>query len=136
MSVLVFSSTFNKMFKLLNATWERCTIPAKPKSLVLLICKTYFARIHVLKLLSSCSNPQDSESQALSKAVMESQARKTTLSLAGAVVHRSAALLALARERAEEVTATDVLGSACLVTTLLPLTLAHISPLATSDPRV
>lgn len=90
----------------------------------------------MLKWMSVCSNPQDSESQALSKAVMETQARKTTLSLAGAVVHRSAELLALARERAEEVTATDVLGCACLVTTLLPLTLAHISPLATSDPRV
>lgn len=67
---------------------------------------------------------------------MEAQARKTTLTLAGAIVRRSAELLTLARERVEEVTATDILSSACLVTTLLPLMLAHISPLATSDPRV
>nr|CAD7200761.1 unnamed protein product [Timema douglasi] len=44
-------------------------------------------------------------------------------------------LMALARERAEDVVATEVLGSACIVTTLLPLMLAHISPLATLDPR-
>ncbi|XP_046683725.1 E3 ubiquitin-protein ligase MYCBP2 isoform X4 [Homalodisca vitripennis] len=81
------------------------------------------------------SNPQDSEGQASSKAMVEAQARRSTLTLAGAIVSRSAELLALARERAEEVTASDVLGSACLVTTLLPLMLAHISPLATSDPR-
>lgn len=67
---------------------------------------------------------------------MEMQARKTTLTLTGTVVSRCTELLALARERAEEVTSTDVLGSACLITTLLPVMLAHISPLATSDPRV
>lgn len=67
---------------------------------------------------------------------MEMQARKTTLTLAGAIVNRTSDLLALARERAEEVAVTDVLGSACLITTLLPLMVAHISPLAVSDPRV
>uniref|UniRef100_A0A1B6EGK8 PHR domain-containing protein n=1 Tax=Clastoptera arizonana TaxID=38151 RepID=A0A1B6EGK8_9HEMI len=81
------------------------------------------------------SNPQDSESQANSKTIMEMQARKTTLSLTGTVVNRCTELLALARERAEEVTSTDVLGNACLITTLLPIMLAHISPLAISDPR-
>lgn len=67
---------------------------------------------------------------------MEMQARKTTLTLAGAIVSRTSDLLALARERAEEITVSDVLGSACLITTLLPLMVAHISPLAVSDPRV
>ncbi|XP_054276655.1 E3 ubiquitin-protein ligase MYCBP2-like [Macrosteles quadrilineatus] len=83
------------------------------------------------------SNPQDSEAVARGRGVVEREARRATLSLCGAVVSRSAELLSLARARVTEEppTCTDVLGSACLVTTLLPLTLAHVSPLATSDPR-
>lgn len=82
------------------------------------------------------SSPQDSESLATNKAVAESHARRSTLSLAASVVSRSAELFSLARERAEDVSVTEVLGSACLVTTLLPLVLAHISPLAASHPKV
>nr|CAD7599383.1 unnamed protein product [Timema genevievae] len=81
------------------------------------------------------SNPQDSENQQTSKAWAELQACKCTLSMAAAIVQRCNDLMALARERAEDVVATEVLGSACIVTTLLPLMLAHISPLATLDPR-
>jgi hypothetical protein len=44
--------------------------------------------------------------------------------------------MALALERAEDQIATEVLGNACIITTLLPLVLANISPLVTLDPRV
>lgn len=66
----------------------------------------------------------------------EVQARKCTLAMTATIIQRSNEILALARERAEEVVATEVLGNAAFVTTLLPLVMAHISPLATSDPRV
>ncbi|XP_076245488.1 MYC binding protein highwire [Calliopsis andreniformis] len=81
------------------------------------------------------SNPQDSDSQHTSKAMAEVQARKCTLAMTATIIQRSNEILALAREKAEEVVATEVLGNATFVTTLLPLVMAHISPLATSDPR-
>ncbi|GLH12984.1 Probable E3 ubiquitin-protein ligase HERC2 [Gryllus bimaculatus] len=81
------------------------------------------------------SNPQDSESQQNSRAWAELQAARCTLALATAVVRRCVELAALARERSEDAAAAEVLGNACLITTLLPLMLAHISPLATLDPR-
>jgi E3 ubiquitin-protein ligase MYCBP2 len=56
--------------------------------------------------------------------------------MTSAIVQRCNDLMALARERAEDQIATEVLGNACILTTLLPLVLAHISPLATLDPRV
>lgn len=66
----------------------------------------------------------------------EVQARKCALAMTATIIQRSNEIFALARERAEEVVATEVLGNATFVTTLLPLVMAHISPLATSDPRV
>lgn len=56
--------------------------------------------------------------------------------MTAAVVQRCNDLMALALERAEDQIATEVLGSACIITTLLPLVLANISPLVTLDPRV
>lgn len=82
------------------------------------------------------SNPQDSDGQQTSKAMAEVQARKCALAMTATIIQRSNEIFALARERAEEVVATEVLGNATFVTTLLPLVMAHISPLATSDPRV
>lgn len=82
------------------------------------------------------SNPQDSDGQQTSKAMAEVQARKCALAMTATIIQRSNEIFALARERAEEVIATEVLGNATFVTTLLPLVMAHISPLATSDPRV
>ena len=82
------------------------------------------------------SNPQDSESPQTSKAVAELQARKCTLAMTTTIVQRANEILALARERAEDVVTAEILGNAAFVTTLLPLIMAHISPLATSDPRV
>ncbi|XP_076385847.1 MYC binding protein highwire isoform X12 [Megachile rotundata] len=81
------------------------------------------------------SNPQDSDGQHTSKAMAEVQARKCTLAMTTTVIQRSNEILALARERAEEVVAAEVLGNATFITTLLPLVMAYISPLATSDPR-
>ncbi|XP_012285925.1 E3 ubiquitin-protein ligase MYCBP2 [Orussus abietinus] len=82
------------------------------------------------------SNPQDSEGHRTTKAMAELQARKCTLAMTAAIVQRSNDILALAREKAEDVLSTEVLGNATFVTTLLPLVMAHISPLATSDPRI
>ncbi|XP_035719406.1 E3 ubiquitin-protein ligase MYCBP2-like isoform X2 [Vespa mandarinia] len=81
------------------------------------------------------SNPQDSDGQHTSQAIAEVQARKCTLAMTATIIQRSNEIFALARERAEEVTASEVLGNAAFVTTLLPLVMAYISPLATSDPR-
>lgn len=66
----------------------------------------------------------------------EVQARKCTLAMTATIIQRSNEIFSLARERAEEVIVNEVLSNATFVTTLLPLVMAHISPLATSDPRV
>jgi len=68
--------------------------------------------------------------------MVEVQARKCTLAMTATIIQRSNEIFSLARERAEEVIANEVLGNATFVTTLLPLVMAHISPLTTSDPRV
>lgn len=78
------------------------------------------------------SNPQDCDSQHTTKAVAEHQARKSTLSMTTAIINRSSHLLSLAREKAEDLNVNEILGNACMITTLLPLVLAHIGPLATS----
>ena len=82
------------------------------------------------------SNPQASENQQSSKVLLELQARKATLSMASAIVQRCADLLSLARERAEDMLGTDILSAAPIITTLMPLCVAHISYLAFTDPRV
>lgn len=64
------------------------------------------------------------------------QARKCTLSITTTIFQRANEILALAREKAEDVVAADVLGNAAFVTTLLPLLVSYITPLATFDPRV
>ncbi|XP_046604041.1 E3 ubiquitin-protein ligase MYCBP2 isoform X2 [Neodiprion virginianus] len=81
------------------------------------------------------SNPQDSETQQSTKAMAELQARKCTLAMTATIVQRANEILSLARERAEDFSSNEILGNAAFVTTLLPLLMAHISPLATSDPR-
>ncbi|XP_032681446.1 E3 ubiquitin-protein ligase MYCBP2 isoform X15 [Odontomachus brunneus] len=81
------------------------------------------------------SNPQSSDGQHTNKAMAEVQARKCTLAMTSTIIQRSNEIFSLARERAEEVIANEVLSNATFVTTLLPLVMTHISPLATSDPR-
>ena len=82
------------------------------------------------------SNPQDSNEQHTSKAIAEVQARKCTLAMTATIIQRSDDILALAREKADEVDVHEILDYAAFVTTLLPLTMAYIMPLATADPRV
>ncbi|XP_074101339.1 MYC binding protein highwire isoform X2 [Cotesia typhae] len=81
------------------------------------------------------SNPEDSESPHTSKAIAEMQARKCTLAMTMTIVTRANEILALARECAEDIVTMEVLGNATFVITLLPLVMAHLGPLATSDPR-
>lgn len=66
----------------------------------------------------------------------ELQARKCTLAMTSTIVQRCTSLLVTAREKAEDVAAAEILSESCIVTTLLPLVLCHISPLVTTDPRV
>ncbi|KAG5884565.1 hypothetical protein JTB14_006591 [Gonioctena quinquepunctata] len=79
------------------------------------------------------SNPLEYGRAATSK--LEQQARSTALSMTCAIVQKASNLMVLAREKAEEVPAAEILSKSCIVTTLLPLVLAHISPLATSDSK-
>ncbi|XP_031781072.1 E3 ubiquitin-protein ligase MYCBP2 isoform X6 [Nasonia vitripennis] len=81
------------------------------------------------------SNPQDSNEQHTSKAIAEVQARKCTLAMTATIIQRANDILALAREKADDIDINEILGNAAFVTTLLPLTTAYIIPLATSDPR-
>ena len=82
------------------------------------------------------SHPPDSEGENTNKAIPETQARKCTLAMTTTIMQRVNEIFALAREKAEEVVASEVLGNATFVTTLLPLLMAYITPLATFDPRV
>ncbi|RLU27103.1 hypothetical protein DMN91_000902 [Ooceraea biroi] len=84
---------------------------------------------------TACSLSFNDSGQHTNKAMAEVQARKCTLAMTATIIQRSNEIFSLARERAEEVIANEVLGNATFVTTLLPLVMAHISPLATSDPR-
>lgn len=67
---------------------------------------------------------------------LEQQSRKAAISVASVIVENACKLMVEAREKAEEIDSAEILSNECMVTTLLPLVLAHISPLATSDPRV
>lgn len=82
------------------------------------------------------SNPEDTGVQQTSKAMVEVQARKYILAMTTTIIQRANEILALARERVEEMRSIEILGNATFVTTLLPLVIAHIGPLASSDPRV
>ncbi|KAL3283878.1 hypothetical protein HHI36_018047 [Cryptolaemus montrouzieri] len=79
------------------------------------------------------SNPMEYGKTSTTK--LEQQARKAALSMTNAIVRKACGLMILAREKAEEVPSAEYLSNSCMVTTLLPLVVAHISPLATSDPR-
>lgn len=79
------------------------------------------------------SNPQDCDNQQTTQAVAEQQARKSTLSMTTAIINRCTNIFSLAREKVDDINVTDILRSSCIVTTLLPLVLAHIGPLATSE---
>ncbi|CAH0546546.1 unnamed protein product [Brassicogethes aeneus] len=66
---------------------------------------------------------------------LEYQARKSALSIASIIIQNTCKLMVLAREKAEEIPSADILSNSCIVSTLLPLVLAYLSPLASSDSR-
>lgn len=80
------------------------------------------------------SNPTEGSRSSNSK--LEQQARNCALNMVTSIIQKTCGMLAIAREKADEVPSADILGNACVTTILLPLVMAHISPLATSDPRV
>ncbi|XP_050301011.1 E3 ubiquitin-protein ligase MYCBP2 isoform X2 [Anthonomus grandis grandis] len=79
------------------------------------------------------SNPIECNKTSTSK--LEHQARKTALTMTSSIVQNSAKLMMLAREKVEELPSANILSDSCIVKTLLPLVLAHVSPLASSDPK-
>lgn len=83
-----------------------------------------------------CCYSQPSEYGRVATTKLEQQARNAALSMMSAIIQRAANLMILAREKAEEVSSAEILNKSCVVNTLLPLVLAHISPLATIDSRV
>ncbi|XP_064119634.1 E3 ubiquitin-protein ligase MYCBP2-like isoform X5 [Macrobrachium nipponense] len=80
------------------------------------------------------STPQDPESQQSTREIAEQQARKSALAMVGSIVRVATELMIMGLGVGDE-TAVEVLGSAPLLTMLLPLVLSHVGPLATSDPR-
>ncbi|KAK4298747.1 hypothetical protein Pmani_028926 [Petrolisthes manimaculis] len=80
------------------------------------------------------STPQDPESQRSTREIAEQQARKSALAMAGSIVRVATELMIMGLGVGDE-SAVEVLGSAPLITMLLPLVLSHIGPVATSDPR-
>lgn len=80
------------------------------------------------------STPQDSETLQSTQDLAEMQARKNALAICNAVV-RTAAKLFLDVQGEEDEELICAIGSSHLVTMLLPLILAHLGPVATSDPR-
>ncbi|XP_037787011.1 E3 ubiquitin-protein ligase MYCBP2-like isoform X1 [Penaeus monodon] len=80
------------------------------------------------------STPQDPESQQSTREIAEQQARKSALAMVGSIVRVATELMIMGLGVGDE-TAVEVLGTAPLITMLLPLVLSHIGPVATSDPR-
>ncbi|KAL3209805.1 hypothetical protein MRX96_037617 [Rhipicephalus microplus] len=78
------------------------------------------------------STPHDTESQQAMRDLMELQARRNVLNICGTIVKASAQLLSeAASEQDDEVI--YKIGSSHLMTQLLPLILAHLCPVASSD---
>lgn len=67
---------------------------------------------------------------------LENQSRKAALSMTNSIVQNCSKLMMLAREKVDEAPSAVILSESCVVKVLLPLVLAHISPLASSDPKV
>lgn len=104
----------------------------------------------------SFSKPEESESE--NKGAVEAYARKVTLNMTATIVSRCSEILAVASQkvdtsnsrrvvnelnrrgessrRVDATTAYSILAGSEVVLTLLPLVMAHISILTTSDPRV
>ncbi|XP_033631426.1 E3 ubiquitin-protein ligase MYCBP2-like isoform X2 [Asterias rubens] len=66
--------------------------------------------------------------------VIERQARKSALSITSTIIKAATELLYLA-QGLQDAELSEILGSAHLFTSLLPLVLAHIGPVAITDPK-
>ncbi|XP_064481849.1 E3 ubiquitin-protein ligase MYCBP2-like [Ornithodoros turicata] len=80
------------------------------------------------------STPLDTESQQASRDLAELQARRNALSICSAIVKASAQLLSEAVAKEDDKIVQGV-GSSLLMTQLLPLVLAHLCPMASTDAR-
>ncbi|XP_050038840.1 E3 ubiquitin-protein ligase MYCBP2 [Dermacentor andersoni] len=78
------------------------------------------------------STPHDTESQQAMRDLMELQARRNVLNICGTIVKASAQLLSEAASEQDDEVIYEV-GSSHLMTQLLPLILAHLCPVASSD---
>ena len=84
----------------------------------------------------NCSAPQDGESQQQSnKTLAELQARKNAIDIVGAVCRIATDMLHRGNSMPPEIV-TRILGSSHLFSSLTPMILAHIGPVASQDPRV
>ncbi|CAH1132864.1 unnamed protein product [Ceutorhynchus assimilis] len=86
-----------------------------------------------IPILLYYSNPIECGKTSTSK--LEYQARKAALTMTSSIIQNASKLMMLAREKVEELPAANILSDSCIVKTLLPLVLAHVSPLASSDPK-
>ncbi|KAB7503617.1 E3 ubiquitin-protein ligase MYCBP2 [Armadillidium nasatum] len=68
------------------------------------------------------------------KEIAEHQARKSALTMVGSILRAATELMIMGLGIGDEM-AVEVLSSAPIITILLPLLLAHIKPVAISDPR-
>lgn len=83
-------------------------------------------------------DPDSNGHNSPSKAEMEQMSRKLSLNLTTEVLGRTSKLLQGAKQRVNDANFSwdSILGSSALMTILLPLVLAHISRLATTDVKV
>ncbi|KAM7310480.1 E3 ubiquitin-protein ligase MYCBP2 [Ixodes scapularis] len=78
------------------------------------------------------STPLDTESQQASRDLVELQARRNVLNICGTIVKASAQLLSEAASEQDDGVILEI-GSSHLMTQLLPLILAHLCPVASTD---
>ncbi|XP_077518796.1 MYC binding protein highwire isoform X2 [Amblyomma americanum] len=79
------------------------------------------------------STPHDTESQQATRDLLELQARRNVLNICGTIVKASAQLLSEAASEQDDVI--YEIGASHLMTQLLPLIMAHLCPVASSDPQ-
>ncbi|XP_076065953.1 MYC binding protein highwire isoform X3 [Oratosquilla oratoria] len=80
------------------------------------------------------STPQDPESQQNTREIAEQQARKSALTMAGSIIRSVTELMIMGLGVGDDM-AVEVLGTAPMITMLLPLVLSYVGRVATSDSR-
>lgn len=104
--------------------------------LVLIVFHVYCVQILCFSHIFYYSAPQDGENHIQnSKALAEYQARKNAISITSTIFRAATDLLHRAQGITHESFA-KVIGSANIFSTLLPMGVAYIGPVAAMDPRV